>query len=243
MTPERWQQIRRILEAALELSPSERPAFLDDACAADSGLRREVQTLISSYDEAGVFLEGEPLAQVANRFDSPPAIEGSFVGPYRLIREIGHGGMGTVFLAARADEQYDKRVAIKLVRRDLDSEEVLGRFRHERQILASLEHPNIARLLDGGTTTGGSPYVVMEYVEGQPIDRYCDEKRLSTFERLRLFRQVCAAVHYAHQNLVVHRDLKPSNIRVAADGTPKLLDFGIAKLLDPTLYAQTVAET
>jgi eukaryotic-like serine/threonine-protein kinase len=154
------------------------------------------------------------------------------IGPYKLIRELGRGGMGTVWLAARADEQFEKRVALKVVRAS-DSEEVLRYFRRERQILAGLEHPNIARLLDGGTTDDGLPYFVMEHVEGVPIDRYCDERKLPVPERLRLFEAVCSAVQHAHRSLVVHRDLKPSNILVTSEGIPKLLDFGIAKLLNP----------
>jgi len=154
------------------------------------------------------------------------------IGPYKLIRELGRGGMGTVWLAARADEQFEKRVALKVVRAS-DSEEVLRYFRRERQILAGLEHPNIARLLDGGTTDDGLPYFVMEHVEGVPIDRYCDEHKLPVPERLRLFEAVCSAVQHAHRSLVVHRDLKPSNILVTSEGIPKLLDFGIAKLLNP----------
>ncbi len=153
------------------------------------------------------------------------------VGAYRILGEIGHGGMGTVYLAERADDQYRKRVAIKTIR-GFGSEDVLRRFRRERQVLAALEHPNIARLFDGGTTDDGLPYFVMEYVEGKPIDAFCDERRLPVRERLRIFRQVCAAVEHAHRNLVVHRDLKPGNILVDPQGTPKLLDFGIAKLLD-----------
>ena len=154
------------------------------------------------------------------------------IGPYKLIRELGRGGMGTVWLAARADEQFEKRVAVKVVRAS-DSQEVLRFFKRERQILAGLEHPNIARLLDGGTTDDGLPYFVMEHVEGVPIDRYCDEHKLSVPERLRLFEGVCSAVQHAHRSLVVHRDLKPGNVLVTQDGEPKLLDFGIAKLLNP----------
>ncbi len=164
------------------------------------------------------------------------------IGPYKLIRELGRGGMGTVWLAARADEQFEKRVALKVVRAS-DSEEVLRFFRRERQILAGLEHPNIARLLDGGTTDEGLPYFVMEHVEGVPIDRYCDEHKLSVPERLRLFEGVCSAVQHAHRSLVVHRDLKPGNILVTEDGTPKLLDFGIAKLLNPGVAGGGTHET
>jgi serine/threonine protein kinase/tetratricopeptide (TPR) repeat protein len=164
------------------------------------------------------------------------------IGAYRILRELGHGGMGTVYLAARADEQYQKRVAIKTIR-GLDSEEVLRHFRRERQILAALDNPNIARLFDGGSTEDGLPYFVMEYVEGQPIDAFCDEHRLSLQERLQLFQGVCAAVRYAHQNLVVHRDLKPKNILVDAQGVPKLLDFGIAKLLNPEIAGDAATGT
>jgi serine/threonine-protein kinase len=164
------------------------------------------------------------------------------IGPYKLIRELGRGGMGTVWLAARADEQFEKRVALKVVRAS-DSEEVLRFVRRERQNLAGLEHPNIARLLDGGTTDEGLPYFVMEHVEGVPIDRYCDEHKLSVPERLRLFEGVCSAVQHAHRSLVVHRDLKPGNILVTDDGTPKLLDFGIAKLLNPGVAGGGTQET
>jgi serine/threonine-protein kinase len=168
---------------------------------------------------------------------------GKRVGPYRLIRELGRGGMGVVYLAERADEEFKKRVAVKIIKRGMDTEEIVARFRHERQILASLDHPNIARLLDGGTTADGLPYFVMEHIEGQPIDDYCNTHKLTTNERLGLFRTVCAAVHYAHQNLVVHRDLKPTNILVTEDGTPKLLDFGIAKILNPEMFPETILPT
>jgi serine/threonine protein kinase/tetratricopeptide (TPR) repeat protein len=172
---------------------------------------------------------------------SAPVVERR-IGAYRILRELGHGGMGTVHLAARADDQYQKRVAIKVIR-GLDSAEVVRHFRRERQIVAGLDHPNIARLFDGGSTDDGLPYFVMEYVEGQPIDRFCDERRLSVEERLKLFQGVCAAVQYAHRNLVVHRDIKPHNILVTADGVPKLMDFGIAKLLNPEIAGEAVTGT
>ena len=244
MTPDKWKQVTELVEAALELAPGERAGFLGEACRDDPSLRGEVEALLSSYDKAEGFVDGllEGTTAIFAGGEAPP-VEGAMIGPYRIVRELGRGGMGTVYLAGRADDTYKKRVAIKLIRRGMDTEEVLSRFRNERQILASLEHPNIARLLDGGTTDQGLPYFVMEYIEGQPIDRYCDDKRLSTAERLRLFRTVCAAVQYAHQNLVVHRDLKPSNILVTAEGAVKLLDFGIAKLLNPDLYAQTAVAT
>jgi eukaryotic-like serine/threonine-protein kinase len=237
MTPERWKQVREVLEAALDVSSQERTVLLDNACVDDSTLRREVEELLAAYKED--FLEHTPLAgRTADQ-----SLEGHFIGPYKIIRELGQGGMGTVFLAMRADDQYKKCVAIKLVKRGLDTDYVLSRFRHERQILASLDHPNIARFLEGGATEDGLPYFVMEYIEGQPIDKYCDENRLTTVERLKLFQTVCSAVHYAHQNLIVHRDLKPGNIIVTAEGTAKLMDFGIAKLLNPNLYAQTLVPT
>ena len=165
------------------------------------------------------------------------------LGPYRLIREIGHGGMGTVYLGVRDDDAFQKRVAIKVLKRGMDTDSIVRRFRHERQILASLEHPFIASLLDGGSTPDGRPYFAMEFVEGQPIVDYCETQRLDTTARLALFRHVCTAVQYAHQNLVIHRDLKPANVLVTADGTPKLLDFGIAKLLNPELGGHTLAPT
>jgi non-specific serine/threonine protein kinase/serine/threonine-protein kinase len=165
------------------------------------------------------------------------------VGPYRLISEIGRGGMGTVYLAVRADDAFEKLVAIKILKRGMDTDAIAARFRHERQILATLNHTNIAGLLDGGTTSDGLPYFAMEYVEGQQIVDYCESNGLDTSTRLEIFRQVCAAVQYAHQNLIIHRDIKPANVLVAKDGTPKLLDFGIAKLLDSELAGQTHAPT
>src|SRR3989475_9036648 len=159
-------------------------------------------------------------------------MRGRRLGPYRVLHEIGHGGMAVVYAALRADDEYRKRVAIKIVRPGFDSEEILRRFRNERQTLATLDHPNIVKLLDGGSTEDGLPYLVMDYVEGVPIDEYCDTHRLSTTERLQLFRIVCAAVQFAHRNQVIHRDLKPATILVTSEGGPKLLDFGIAKLLN-----------
>ena len=177
---------------------------------------------------------------------TPPAtISGAIprVGPYRLISEIGHGGMGTVYLAVRADAAFEQRVAIKILKRGMDTDAIAARFRHERQILASLTHPNIARLLDGGTTSDGLPYFAMEYVDGRQLVDYCESRGLDTSARLAIFRQVCAAVQYAHQNLIIHRDLKPANVLVAMDGTPKLLDFGIAKLLNADVAGHTHAPT
>jgi eukaryotic-like serine/threonine-protein kinase len=245
MTPERWQLVKRILEAALERDPAGRARLLDEACRNDEPLRQEVESLIASYQQAGSLLDS-PALEDPTKILSDTAAQSSGsrrIGPYKVIREIGHGGMGTVFLASRADDQYRRAVAIKLIRRGMDTDSILSRFRHERQILASLDHPNIARLLEGGTTDDGLPYFVMEYIEGQTIDQYCDTRKLTTADRLKLFRTVCSAVQYAHQNLIVHRDIKPSNILVTSEGVPKLLDFGIAKLLKPEMYAQTIAPT
>ena len=173
----------------------------------------------------------------------PEPASGQRVGPYRLIREIGRGGMGTVYLAVRSDDVFQKRVAIKILDRGDTSESIVSRFRNERQILASLEHPHIAGLLDGGTTAQGAPYFAMEYVEGQTISDYCESRQLDTTARLHLFRKVCGAVQYAHQNLIIHRDIKPANVLVTSEGTPKLLDFGIAKLLNPDLGSHALAPT
>jgi tetratricopeptide (TPR) repeat protein len=237
MTPERWQAVKRVFHEALAQAPEGRTAYLERACAGDTTLRKEVETLLSSEREAGGFME-EPAAASMPSDADPGAVVGRRIGSYRVLREIGHGGMGAVFLAVRDDDAYRKQVAIKLVRAFSASDLLVDRFRQERHILAALDHPNIARLLDGGTTEEGLPYLVMEYVEGVPIDEYCDARALSVRDRLTLFRTVCSAVQFAHQNLVVHRDIKPANILIAADGTPKLLDFGIAKLLSPDLAAR-----
>ena len=243
MTPERWQQLQALFDAAADLSPEQQAAFLDNACAGDLTLRRQAESLIMAGEDAtqrlrGVIRNG---AKAAMPEETPAA--GRRIGSYQIIQELGQGGMGNVYLAVRADDEYKKRVAIKVVQHDLGNPEILRRFRNERQILAALDHTYVARLLDGGTTPDGMPYVVMEYVEGVPIDRYCENHGLSIEERLKLFRDVCAAVHYAHQNLVIHRDIKPGNILVTADGVPKLLDFGIAKLLNPELGPETQAVT
>ncbi|HEX7955487.1 MAG TPA: serine/threonine-protein kinase, partial [Pyrinomonadaceae bacterium] len=234
---ERLRRADEIVQAALDGGAGELPALLDAECAGDALLRAEVESLLGYRERAKDFIETPAFALGASLFagggDGDGAdVEGRRIGPYRVVREIGRGGMGSVFLAERADGEFEQRVALKVVRRSFADMELARRFRQERQILASLNHPNIARLLDGGVSADGEPFLAMEYVEGVRIDAYAEAHRLSTDERLRLFRQVCAAVQYAHQNLVIHRDLKPSNILVTADGVPKLLDFGIAKLLD-----------
>jgi serine/threonine-protein kinase len=231
VTPERWNDIKTLLDEALEVPPEERDAFLATIAGSDAELVREVKALLALETQLGSFIERPLMRLGANGGAAERA--GERLGPYRLVREIGHGGMGTVYLAERADDEFDQRVAVKILKRGLDTDEVVRRFRTERQILAGLDHPNIARLLDGGSTGDGLPYLVMEHVEGRPIDVYCREEGLGLEERLDLFLAVCSAVELAHRNLVVHRDLKPTNILVTAGGVPKLLDFGIAKLLDP----------
>ena len=235
LTPERWRRVEELVHSSLERAPEEWGSFLDEACGGDTGLRAEVESLLEQREAAQDFIERPAFVFAADALadDVGESLEGRRIGPYKVIREIGRGGMGTVYLGRRADEAYQREVAIKLIKRGMDTEFVLRRFRRERRILASLDHPNVARLLDGGTTDDGLPYFVMEYVEGAPINDYADARKLSTPQRLRLFRTVCAAVQYAHQNLIIHRDLKPSNVLVTAEGVPKLLDFGIAKLLDP----------
>jgi non-specific serine/threonine protein kinase/serine/threonine-protein kinase len=230
MTRDSWQKVKEILNHALELPGADRKAYLDASC--DPELRAEVESLLASHEEAGEFIEPATVA------DGPPSgIDrlgiGADVGPYRVVQLIAEGGMGAVYQAVRVDDLYRKVVAIKVVRRGVHDDHALRHFDTERQILAHLDHPSIAKLLDGGTTPDGRPYFVMDFIAGTPIDEYCDTRRLTVRERLSVFLTVCSAVHYAHQNLVIHRDLKPPNILMTEDGQVKLLDFGIAKLLDP----------
>jgi serine/threonine-protein kinase len=234
MDADRLQRIQELFWEALELEGEERARFLSQLRAENPDLTQEVETLLLADGAAGDFLEIPP-ADLSSILEgrTKKLGPGDRIGPYALVKLLGRGGMGSVYLAERADAEYSKQVAIKVVRAGMDSEEILARFWQERQILASLEHPNIARLLDGGTTPDGRPYLVMEYVDEESIDAYCERRKLSIDERLRLFQTVCAAVEHAHRNLVVHRDLKPRNILVTAAGEPKLLDFGIAKLLSP----------
>lgn len=235
MTPERWQKINEIFQAALSCDSKQRVAILDEACLDDQSLRDEVEALLIANDQASTFIQGSAVTAAAQLIlsEQDASLPVERIGPYRILSEIGRGGMGAVYLAERDDDEYRKQVAIKLIKRGMDTDSILHRFRTERQILARLEHSNIARLLDGGTTSDGLPYFVMEYVEGLPIDRYAVQQNLSVNERLHLFLQVCAALQHSHQNLIVHRDIKPNNIIVTTDGTPKLLDFGIAKLVTP----------
>ncbi len=229
--PERWEQVECLFAAALAVAPAERPAWLAARAGGDSALAAEVESLLAADAASGAFLDG---------LGSEPAAEpqaGDRVGPYELIRELGRGGSGVVFLARRAEGGPGPEVALKMLRPGLWGRLLERRFRTEWKILASLEHPNIARLQNVGTHRDGTPYYVMEHVEGVPLDRHCDERRLGIEERLALFATVCDTVHFAHQHRIVHRDIKPANILVTSVGTPKLLDFGIAKLLDPQALA------
>ena len=225
-----WNSIKDVVDSVLEIPPEQRASYLDQHCP-DPQIRRSVEALLESYEASAAFFR-EP-AIVDHLHDDASWI-GQRVGSYKILEEVGAGGMGVVYRAARADDEFSQHVAVKVVGGILASKAHLERFRIERQILADLSHPNIARLLDGGTTSEGLPFLVMEFIEGRPINQYCDDRQLSLRQRLELFLQVCAAVQYAHQNFVVHRDLKPGNILVTEDVTPKLLDFGIAKILQPT---------
>jgi len=244
LTEKQWERIKEVFEAALESDTAEQEAFIRAACGNDEAACEEVRQLLLTRAHTVDFLEKPPLVndEMIQIDDHPFDAPGKRVGSYQLLHEIGHGGMGAVYLAARVEE-YRHQVAIKLVWPGPDSAEIVRRFLQERQILADLTHPNIARLLDGGTTEDGRPYVVMEYIQGVPITNYCNDRRLALADRLRLFRAVCAAVSYAHRKMVVHRDLKPSNILVTDEGVVKLLDFGIAKLIASEARAVTIPIT
>jgi serine/threonine protein kinase len=227
---ENWDRIQGIFLEAADMRPSERAAFLDRMCDGDAEALREVESLLSA-DAAGESAVCAAIeSEVASMLDESSLVDVR-LGPYRLLKEIGRGGMGAVYLAERADGQFQKQVAVKIVRPDLDTEFILARFRRERHVLGRFDHPNIGKLLDAGTAANGTPYFVMEHIDGDWITRYCKSKALGVEERLRLFLRVCSAVHYAHLQFVVHRDLKPGNILVDSKGEPKLLDFGICKLL------------
>ncbi|MGH9854326.1 MAG: protein kinase domain-containing protein, partial [Blastocatellia bacterium] len=245
MNPERWRRVEELFRTVVDRPVAEREAYLTQVCGGDEELRHEVLSLLAR-DSDEDFIQ-KPIAGVAISLSPEPRddLTGNRIGPYRLTRQVGRGGMGAVYEAVRDDDQFQQQVAIKVIRGGIDSDFAHERFVRERQILASLDHPHIARLLDGGATEDGRPYFVMEFVDGEPITDYCRRRELSLDEKLKLFRDVCSAVQHAHQKLVVHRDLKPSNIMVTsppdgkadgkagAPGLPKLLDFGIAKLLTP----------
>ena len=223
-----YQKAKQLFHETLELSPIERAAFFSANCP-DKSLRQMVERLLSAHDEADEFIENPAVAYASDIFDED--WQNRRIGNYRIEGELGRGGMGAVFLASRDDDEFRQKVALKIVQSALNTKEIRQKFRQERQILADLDHSNIARLLDGGTTDDGLPFFVMEFVKGLPVTEYCAKHETPENERLEIFRQVCAAVEYAHRHLIIHRDIKPSNIIVMADGTPKLLDFGIAKLL------------
>jgi eukaryotic-like serine/threonine-protein kinase len=244
---DRWRRVERVLDTVLAHESDAWPAALDEACSGDPALRAEVEAYLRRLDDARDFLATPPAAVaaalVAEAGTLGGAHEGRRVGAYRIVREIGRGGMSRVFLAERDDGAFTQTVAVKLLRTGFDDDADQRRFRGERQILASLSHPHITRLFDGGVTEDGVPYLVLEYVDGEPIDRYCERHALTVRERLQLFLDVAEATQYAHRSLVVHRDLKPSNILVTADGDVKLLDFGLAKLLQADVSGATTPQT
>jgi non-specific serine/threonine protein kinase/serine/threonine-protein kinase len=243
VTPQTWKEIDSIVAGALALPEGQRTAYLEKACAGKPKLRTEVESLLRMSTKAACLFPGDTAAEHCVEVAGNESMLGRRVGAYVLREQIGRGGMGSVYRAERADDEFRKSVAVKLIAGVMHSSEAVNRFAVERQILATLEHPNIARLLDAGVTADGFHYIVMEYVEGQPITDYCEARRLSIPEKLRLFHSVSIAVHFAHQHLIVHRDLKPANILVTSDGVPKLLDFGVAKLLNPAVggHHQTMA--
>ena len=261
MNPERWAKIEDIFQSALDLSGAEREEFVRAECGDDAELLSEVRKFIARYETEDTFLESpvwtdsllmQPSLkqQIASSLekDLPPTrgvkpVVGRSVGVYRLTKEIGKGGMGVVYEAERADGEFYQKVAIKLIKRGMDTDFIIKRFRHERQIAATLNHPNIARLLDGGTTEDNLPYFVMEFIKGEPLYKFCEKNHLAIPERLKIFQQICSAVCHAHGKHIIHRDIKPGNILISDEGTPKLLDFGIAKILDPDLIHESVMPT
>ncbi len=247
MDKDRWRLVESIFEQALEQDDDARPSFLETACAGDQALRDEVEELLAhnrEVEDRGFLNQDAKIAPpLSPDTEAKDPYIGQDLGPYNVLRQLGSGGMGKVYLATRRTD-YRQQVAVKVLRSGLDTESILRRFHNEVQILAALGgHENIASLIDAGTTDDGLPYFVMDYVDGEPLDSYCDRHRFSVRERIALFRQVCAAVHFAHQHMVIHRDLKMSNVLVGADGVPKLIDFGIAKLTTPELSAQTLVPT
>ena len=242
MTPERFRDLREQFDHLVALSPQDRAASLHDLAARDPDLHYQLLNLLAARDSGTDLLDRSPAESLAAPSPGPrPTQAGDSFGPYRLERELGHGGMGEVWLATRADGSYQKRVAIKILRRDRVDPNFLARFQREREILAQLDHPHIAAVLDAGTSAQGDPYFVMEYVEGLPLTGYCQTHNLTVPQKLALFLQICDAVQHAHRNLAVHRDLKPGNILVTQAGAVKLLDFGIAKLLAPNATAEVAA--
>ena len=244
ITRARWQQIQALFEEVIDTGPAERAAHLANSCRDDTDLRLSVESLLASDQRT----EDPLLNAIGEAAESlleehRDRLLGTHIGPYRVVSILGHGGMSIVYRGERDDAQYRQTVAIKVLQHATLHPRLRSRLHSERHILATLDHPSIARLIDSGDLDDGTPYLVMEHVDGESIDAYCDTRTLFVRERLELFVQVCAAVQYAHRNLVVHRDIKPSNIFVTGDGTPKLLDFGIAKLLAPESLSHTLAVT
>ena len=236
---DRWITVKQIFADAAEQAPAERGAFIDSQCGDDVELRNEVQSLLDAHDAADEFLD-PPKRRPGEIDDRQP---GDRIGEYEIVERLGAGGMGTVYLCKRRQGGTEQRVAIKVVKRGMDTEQVLTRFHAERRTLSNLAHPNIASFLDSGVSDDGLPFIVMEYIQGERIDRHCDALRMSIHDRVALFRKVCAVVQHAHQNLVVHRDLKPANILISEDNEPKLLDFGLAKLLSDDEGNQSLTVT
>ena len=244
MSEERWEKLNAIFHEATALDPAKRQSYLEEACGEDTELRGEAERLIIAHERADKFIETPVIAIHGEWPDrgSDEIVPGQILGPYKILSAIARGGMGAVYLAERADGQYQQRVALKVIKHGMDIDLMLRRFRAERQILASLEHPNIARLLDGGTSDN-VPYFVMEYIAGAPINQFVTSRALAVAERLHLFLAVCDAVAHAHRRGVIHRDIKPANILVTPEGVPKLLDFGIAKALTPDVPGVTAPIT
>jgi serine/threonine protein kinase len=238
LSPQQWERAKQLFEAALAIPPEQRSKYLRENCPVDDEVRDEVESLLAEHDTGG-FLESPPAEAGRWAEELPRQISHSQLGPYRIIEEVGHGGMGAVYRAERADGEFHREVAIKIVSLGMGAELMTRRLRQERQILAGLDHPNVVTLFDGGTTPDGLSYIVMEFVDGRPITEYCRERMLPLRERVCLFRQVCDAVAHAHHCRVVHRDLKPSNVLVTEQGVPKLLDFGISKMLSEAAYRST----
>ncbi|MBX7173890.1 MAG: protein kinase [Pyrinomonadaceae bacterium] len=249
MDSERWRKIQEIFEEAIEIEdPAQVKSFLERVCADDEELKNEVKKLLKQDSEAESLMnrplmEESGLHLLGDFAEEIDPLIGEKIGNYQIIKEIGHGGMGEVYLAERIDGEFEQKVAVKLIKRGMDTRFILRRFRQERQILASLEHPYIALLLNGGTTEDNLPYFIMEFIEGEPLFEYCNKQNLDLNSRLKLFQKVCEAVDYAHTKKVIHRDLKPSNVLINRDGTPKLLDFGIAKVFDSEIAFNTIDPT
>ena len=237
-----FQKIKEVFAEALEKPSKEREDFLREKCAGDAELLDEVKSLLEANDKTEKFIDQNALENSSEFAASGKHYDGTQFGNYKIIREIGRGGMGAVFLAERSDGEFEQKVALKIIRQSFGGSELEKHFRRERQILASLNHPNIAKLLDGGVSANGELFLAMEYIEGELFLNYAEDHNLEINERLNLFLKICRAVSYAHQNLVVHRDIKPANILVGKDGEPKLLDFGLARVLSEN-FASDAAQT